>query len=50
MHLIKLPDEVREQVAVLPSTALAAFADVIVLLEEAPWGGVGAAPAQPRTA
>jgi hypothetical protein len=39
MYLIKLPDEVREQLAVLPSIALAAFAEMMVVLEVAPWGG-----------
>jgi hypothetical protein len=39
MYLVKLPDEVRDQLAALPSTALAAFAEVMVVLEVAPWGG-----------
>ena len=39
MYLVKLPDEVREQLAALPSIALAAFAEVMVVLEVAPWGG-----------
>ena len=39
MYLIKLPDEVREQLAALPSKALAAFAEAMVVLEVAPWGG-----------
>ena len=47
MYLIKLPDEVREQLAALPSKALAAFAEAMVVLEVAPWGW---GPVQPRTA
>jgi hypothetical protein len=39
MYLVKLPDEVRKQLAALPSTALAAFAEVMVVLAVAPWGG-----------
>ena len=39
MYLVKLPDEVREQLAALPSKALAAFAEAMVVLEVAPWGG-----------
>jgi hypothetical protein len=39
MYLVKLPQEVRQQVAALPSSALAAFAEVMVALEVAPWGG-----------
>ena len=39
MYLIKLPEEVREQLAALPSKALAAFAEAMVVLEVAPWGG-----------
>jgi hypothetical protein len=39
MYLIKLPDEVREQLAALPSKALAAFAEAMVALEVAPWAG-----------
>ena len=39
MYLIKLPDEVREQLAALPSKALAALAEAMVVLEVAPWGG-----------
>jgi|tagenome__1003787_1003787.scaffolds.fasta_scaffold20870158_2 hypothetical protein len=39
MYLVKLPDEVRVQLAALPATALAAFAEAMVVLEVAPWGG-----------
>ena len=39
MYLVKLPDEVREQLAALPSTALKSFAEAMVVLEVAPWGG-----------
>jgi hypothetical protein len=39
MYLVKLTDEVRQQLAALPSSALAAFAEVMVVLEVAPWGG-----------
>ena len=39
MYLVKLTDEVRHQLAALPSTALASFAEVMVTLEVAPWGG-----------
>ena len=39
MYLVKLTDEVREQLGALPFTALAAFAEVMVTLEVAPWGG-----------
>lgn len=39
MYRVKLPESVNEQVAALPPTALAGFAEALVTLELAPWGG-----------
>ena len=39
MYLVKLPDDVRDQLAALPTTALSEFAEAMVTLEVAPWGG-----------
>ena len=39
MYRVKVPEPVEQQIAALPATALAEFAEAMVALEVAPWGG-----------
>jgi hypothetical protein len=39
VYQVKVPELVEQQIEALPSTALAPFAEAMVALEVAPWGG-----------
>lgn len=47
MYRVVTDDEIQRHLEVLPSTALAAFAELRVLLELNPWAGRSVNPANP---
>lgn len=47
MYIVETNQQVDEQVAALPTEALARFAEVQALLEIAPWSGASLMPSNP---